>query len=270
MYRCTECHKEFDEYPEFCDCGNDSFEEIEDEQEETEGNEEYSTSTSVSYGYGDEELIPPSAPPAKKKRKMTPEEATEYFETQKEKKKSFIALGVIIVLCVLVFVLPPHKKHKLAKVNENVAQATAKMPSVDTFWDDSVPSAFKKSDPLANLPVLNLTFKTISPVLRDYLKDIGNEFDRKWDKSMIKPNGKKLCTTTVVFTINKEGIIDVKRVVNRSYNDSLDDSVSLALTNINSFQIPPEDYKGEKIYINFNYDENGNTYIKYPQNSNMK
>ena len=28
MYRCTECNKEYSECPDFCDCGNDSFEEI--------------------------------------------------------------------------------------------------------------------------------------------------------------------------------------------------------------------------------------------------
>ena len=28
MYRCTECYAEYEEFPEYCDCGNDTFEEV--------------------------------------------------------------------------------------------------------------------------------------------------------------------------------------------------------------------------------------------------
>ena len=267
MYRCTECKTEYTECPDFCDCGNDEFEEVYEEEQEIPQEED----NSVEDGYGEEELIPPPGPPKRKKRKMTNEEAVEYFQEQKEKKKSLIAAGVILVLCLIaLFVLPPHQKAKMEAVKDKVAQANVKIPSVDTYWDDTLPSAFKKKDTLANLPVLNNHFREISPVLRDYLRDIGNEFDRKWDKTMIQAKDNKSFTTLVVFTVDKEGILNVKRIVNKSHNDSLDDSVSLALTNFNSFQIPPEDYKGEKIYIAFNCDEQGNTSIKYPQNANLK
>jgi hypothetical protein len=259
MYRCTECNTEYTECPEFCECGNDSFEEIYEDDSEFE---------EVKYDeyQGDEELIPPSAPPVKKKRKMTPEEAAEYFAEQKEKKKSLIAAGVFIFLTILaVFAFPPYVKPKMEAVKEKVAAENIKIPSVDTYWDDTLPSAFKKDDKFANLPVLNKNLSYISPVLKDYLSEIGKEFDRKWDKSIIQPEEDKNYTTTVVFTINKEGLMDVKRIAQKSHNDSLDNSVSLALTNMNSVEIPPDDYKGEKIYITFNYDKNKNTYIKYPQ-----
>ena len=256
MYRCTECKTEYTECPDFCDCGNDEFEEIIEEEEEIVDSYEY---------VGEEELIPPSAPPMKKKRKMTPEEAAEYFEEQREKKKSMIAAGIFLLLTLLaVFAFPPYLKPKMDVVKEKVAAENVKIPSVETYWDDTLPSAFKKDDKFANLPVLNKSFNTISPVLRDYLTAIGEEFNRKWDKSMIQPEGDKTYATTVVFTINKEGLLDVKRIVQKSHNDSLDNSVSLALTNMNSVEIPPDDYKGEKIYITFNYDKNKNSYIKYP------
>ena len=32
MYRCTECHAEYENLPDFCDCGNDSFEEVVEEE----------------------------------------------------------------------------------------------------------------------------------------------------------------------------------------------------------------------------------------------
>lgn len=256
MYRCTECKTEYTVCPDFCECGNDEFEEIVDEEQ-----------TDESYEYaGDEELIPPTAPPAKKRRKMTAEEAAEYFEEQKEKKKSLIAASVFLFLTILaIFAFPPYVKPKMEVVKEKVAAENIRIPSVETYWDDTLPSAFKRDDKFANLPVLNKSFNTISPVLRDYLSDIGEEFNRKWDKSMIQPEGDKTYVTTVVFTINKEGLMDVKRIVQKSHNDSLDNSVSLALTNMGNVEIPPDEYKGEKVFITFNYDKNKNTYIKYPQ-----
>lgn len=259
MYRCTECNTEYTECPDFCDCGNDQFEEISD-------NSEYEEEESVQEYAGEEELIPPSAPPVKKKRKMTPQEAEEYFEEQKEKKKSIIAACIFVFFTLLaIFVFPPHVKPKMEVVKEKVAKENIKIPSVDAYWNDALPSAFKKDDKFANLPVLNKSFGSISPVLREYLGYIGKEFDRKWDKSMIQPEEDKNYSTTVVFTINKEGLMDVKRIVQKSHNDSLDNSVSLAITNMGSVEIPPDDYKGEKVYITFNYDKNKNTYIKYPQ-----
>ena len=253
MYRCTECHTEYTECPDFCDCGNDTFEEIEEKRQEEE------------VYYGEEELIPPSAPPAKKKRKMSPQEAIEYFEEKKERKKSMIAAGVFLILCILaIFVFPPHVKPKMEVVKEKVAKENIKIPDVGTYWDDTVPSAFKKQDPLANLPVLNKNLSGISPVLREYLGYLGKEFDRKWNKDMIQTPENKKYSVQVVFTIDKEGVMPVKKVVTSSNVPSLDNSVSLALTNMGNVEVPPDDYKGEKIYITFNVDENKGTYIKYP------
>ncbi len=255
MYRCTECHTEYTECPDFCDCGNDTFEEI--IEEETQ--DEYDAYQ------GEEELIPPPAPPAKKRRKMSPQEAVEYFEEQKEKKKSLIAAGVFLVLCILaITVFPPHVKPKMDVVKQKVAKENIKIPDVKTYWDDTVPSAYKKEDSLANLPILNSRLNSISPVLREYLGYLGKEFDRKWDKNMIKTPENKPYSVTVVFTIDKEGVMPIKRIVTSSNNQSLDNSVSLALTNVGNVEIPPEDYKGERIYISFNVDESKGAYIKYP------
>ncbi len=254
MYRCTECHTEYTECPDYCDCGNDTFEEIEEKKHEEED----------AY-YGEEELIPPSAPPAKKKRKMSPREAAEYFEEKREKKKSLIAAGVFLILCLLaIFVFPPHVKEKMQVVKEKVEKENIKIPDVATYWDDTVPSAFKKQDVLANLPVLNERLGSISPVLREYLGYIGKEFDRKWNKDMIQTPENKDYTVRVVFTINKEGVMPVKKIMTSSNVRSLDNSVSLALTNMGNVDIPPEDYKGEKIYITFNVDSRKATSIKYP------
>ncbi|MCD7739883.1 MAG: TonB family protein [Candidatus Gastranaerophilales bacterium] len=238
MYRCTECHKEYTNCPDFCDCGNDTFEEIEN-------------------NYYEEEQLR-QAP--SQKRKLSPEEKKEIAKEKLEKKKSLIALAVIFVLCIVVFIIPPHKKPKMEKVKAKMTQEQMNIPSVDTYWNDALPSAFKQKDTIANLPLLNSKFGSISPVLKEYLGQIGASFDKKWDKSIIQGYGE--CKAE--FTINKEGNLATSKIVTSSNNESLDDSVLLVFSNLNSFQIPPDDYKGERIYITFKVNENGSSSIKYP------
>lgn len=245
MYRCTECNTEYEICPAFCDCGNDTFEEVFEETYEEE------------YYQPEPEPVKHVAP----KKRLTPEEAAELAQAAAEKKKSMVAAGIIAVLCLLVlFVLPPHKKAKKVQMKENVASANVKIPDVKTYWDTTVPSAFKSKDPLATLPLLNERFRSISPVLREYIVNIGNEFNRKWDTSIIQGSGE----CKVQYVVDKEGNLSSKTIVVSSNNESLDNSVLLALSNVNGFDIPPDDYKGERIYITFKVDANHSSSVKYP------
>ena len=241
MYRCTECYTEYAECPDFCECGNDTFEEFYEEQ------------------YYEPE---PVAPAPKTEKKLTPEEAEELRIEEIDKKKSLVVICCALLLCILIiFAAPPHKKKKMEKVKQKVAIEQVKIPSVDTFWDNTVVSTYRKAkDPLANLPLLNLRFKYISPTLREYLIEIGGEFDRKWDRSIIQGQGE----AKVEFTIDKEGTVVTKRIIATTHNESLDNSVLVALSKIISFNIPPDDYKGERIYISFKVGKNGDSHVIYP------
>ena len=242
MYRCTECYAEYSECPEYCDCGNDTFEEFFEEE------------------YYEEE--PKQTTHVKAKKKLTPEEAEEIKREELEKKKSLIVAGVVFFLCILIiFVFPPHKKKKMERVKQKVAMEQVKIPSVDTFWDSTVQSTYRKAkDPLANLPLLNTKFRYISPTLREYLVEIGGEFDRKWDKTIVQGSGE----AKVEFTIDKEGTVVSKRIVATTHNETLDNSVLVALSKIISFNVPPDDYKGERIYISFKVGKNGDSHVIYP------
>lgn len=244
MYRCTECYTEYTELPEYCDCGNDTFEEVA-EQEVYEEEEEY---------------IEPEPRPTRPKRKPSKEELEEMRKEELEKKKSLIAAGVILFLCIVVFFMPPHAKKKMDVVKEKVAKERLQLPGVNSFWDNTVPSKHRAKDPLANLPVLNHRFASITPELREYLVDIGSEFDRKWDRSIVNGFGE----AKVQFTIDKEGNIASKTIISSSHNDTLDNSVLLALSKVNSFNMPPDSYKGEKIYITFKISPNKDSHVVYP------
>lgn len=245
MYRCTECNQEFEECPDYCDCGNDTFEEVSADAEDSYYESEY------------ERPLPP--PP---KKRLTKQEKEELAQEEKEKKMSLIVLGVVaILLCVIIFVLPPHKKPKMEKVKIKVSQKQNKdVLDVDSYWDNTVPSVHKKEDPLANLPLLNSNFSSISPTLREYLVYIGNEFKRKWDTTIIKGDGE----CKVEFTVNKEGNLATKRIVSTSHNDSLDNSVLLVLSKLNSFNVPPDEYKGERVYITFKVNPDKSSMVIYP------
>ena len=244
MYRCTECYTEYTDLPDYCDCGNDTFEEVMVQADDA--------------GYDDEYYEP--APKPKPKRKPSPEELEEMQKEEEEKKKSLIAIGVIAFLCIVVLFLPPHKKTKMEVVKEKVAKQNVVLPSVNSYWDNAVPSAFKKKDPFANLPLLNSRFSYITPELREYLVDIGGEFDRNWDRKIVSGFGE----CRVQFTIDKEGNLSSKRIVNSSHVDSLDNSVLLALSKVNGFNMPPDDYKGERVHILFKINPNGDSQVVYP------
>ncbi len=239
MYRCTECHTEFEECPDFCDCGNDTFEEV----------------------FEEEEYSPEPERPAPQRRKLTREEREELEREALDKKKSLIALVVCLCLCVLVLFLPPHREKKMVKVKRDAQAANVKLPELKTYWDDSVPSQYRKSkDPILNLPILNERISSISPKLREYLQNVGGEFTRKWNPAIVSGAGE----CKIEFVINKEGVLTTKRIIASSHNESLDDSVLLALSNINNLDIPPEDYKGERIFIAFKVTEGQGSKVFYP------
>ena len=240
MYRCTECYAEYDEFPEYCDCGNDTFEEV------------YGADSEYSESY--------SRPSSRKKRQLSPEELEEMEELKAERNKSLIAFGICAVIALLTFLMPPQLKPKSEKALEKAQVANVKLPRVDSYWDNTVASPYRKQDPNWNLPILNNNFGRISPVLRDYLKVIGGDFIRLWDSHSVDGYGE----CKVEFTINREGRFNNKKISVRSHNESLDDSVLLLLDKITQFDIPPDDYKGERIVISFKIDKNGTSKVYYP------
>ncbi len=240
MYRCTECGREYDICPDYCECGNDIFDEI------------------IEDNYYEEEEI---EEPVRPKRKLTREEKEELEQEARDKKKSMIAAIACVILAITVLFLPPYPEKKSDKVQKQVKTANVKLPELKTFWDDTVASPYRKTkDPVLNLPILNQNFASISPQLREYLKEVGGEFNRQWNSALVKGSGE----CKVEFIINKEGSVTTKRIIASSHNESMDDSVLMALSNVNSFDIPPEDYKGERIFISFKVKEGEGSKIYFP------
>lgn len=240
MYRCTECYKEYTECPDYCDCGNDTFEEI------------------IVQNYVDDSYE--SNLKQKNKKQKLSQEAIEELEEEKDKKKALITLGISVFISIIILFLPPYLPKKAETAKQKAIEQNIKLPDVKTYWDDTVTSPYRKKDPNWNLPILNKQFSSISPVLREYLISVGAEFNRLWDPNLVDGSGE----CKVEFTINKEGGLNTKKIIVRSHNESLDDSVLLLLSKLNSFDIPPDDYKGERIIIAFKIDKFRTSKVYYP------
>lgn len=243
MYRCTECHAEYQNLPDFCDCGNDTFEEYIEEEE-----------------YYEEE--PPKPRKKPKKRQLSEEEIEEIRAEKADKKKAMITIGISLFISIVILCLPPYPAKKIEKVQQRAAEANVKFPDVSSYW---------KSDKLANkqlrkqeakLPILNERFSngTMDGELRQYLIGIGKDFNQKWDKSLVQGSGE--CKAQ--FTVNKDGILGNQSIYAKSRNNSLDDSVLLLLTDLKNVDMPPKSYRGERIIIAFSVDENKTSKIYYP------
>ncbi len=246
MYRCTECKTEYTKCPDFCECGNDTFEEVfEEEYEEPE-----------------ERHVKPKI--KSKKPKLSQEELEEIEADKKDKRNTIIVMSISLFICILILCFaPPHMKKKADVVKKVSSSVTnVELPDVNSYWDNTVASPYRKYDPTLNLPILNKNLGRISPVLREYLINIGAEFNRLWDVKLVDGQGE----CKVEFVINKEGNISSKKIAVRSHNESLDDSVLLLLSKLNSFEIPPDDYKGERIIIAFKVDKNKTSKVYYPMN----
>ncbi len=241
MYRCLECHSEYIECPEYCDCGNDTFEEFEPEVYEQPVQPQYNR---------------PAPPP---KRAISPEEAEELRKEKIEKTKSIILICISLIICLGILLSPPRMANKKKTVTERVAKSqNNKLPDVNTYWDNTLPSAFRPANTV-NTPIINRYLSSLSSSMNAYLREIGNDFSAVWMPSMVQGSGE----CRIIFTVNKDGIIDNKKLYVKSRNTSLDDSVLLVLSKVTSFDVPPADYKGERIILAFNV-QDGVSKVYYP------
>lgn len=120
MFRCSECGCEFEQKPDFCDCGNNVFEEIVSEKSQKKS--DYNSDVS-------------------KKSKKT-------FDEQYPELSNFMAtldpISVIIfIICIIlsissfIFIKP---KERTEDEQKAVAQkVTHNVPDINTFWNDTPP-----------------------------------------------------------------------------------------------------------------------------------
>lgn len=263
MYRCRECKTEYKEKVEYCDCGNNTFDYIEDKN------------------------------PAKK-------ENTSLTLEQKSELVSRIFFALCIILSIIIWSIPigntPAKKQKAAqtKTKTNINKT---IPNIDKIWDDtpiyqprtqgqqSEVNNTQRPIPLTSTPVdyarrikslPENTSKTVnkkntlsqaqipkepqkpaynpnSPEMLRYKNNLRAALFSKFAVGSIQGAGE----CSIQFSVDKTGKLINRKFTKESSNKGLNDTVYYMMMSVPRFNPPPDEYNGETIRMNFKIN-NGN------------
>ena len=287
MYRCRECKTEYKEKVEYCDCGNNTFDYIEDKN------------------------------PAKK-------ENTSLTLEQKSELVSRIFFALCIILSIIIWSIPigntPAKKQKAAqtKTKTNINKT---IPNIDKIWDDtpiyqprtqgqqSEVNNTQKPIPLTSTPVdyarritentqnkskkinkiiqpTNINKKakqeiTQQPIQIEKQKITPQpQIHKEPQKPAYNPNSPEMLRyknllraalfskfavgsiqgsgeCSIQFSVDKTGKLINRKFTKESSNKGLNDTVYYMMMSVPRFNPPPDEYNGETIRMNFKIN-NGN------------
>ena len=127
MYRCKDCGQEYKEKVDYCDCGNNTFDFVEDVKFET--------------------------PKNKPKKALTLEQKSEII--------SRIFFAICLILSALVWAIPVKTK-QITHEQKNLPKIVGSIPSIDKIWNDTPPVEKKEVKPQE--VVVNETPIPLTPV----------------------------------------------------------------------------------------------------------
>ena len=287
MYRCRECQAEYSIKVEYCECGNNTFEYIEDEKKEV------------------------------------PQQPKKQIDRVKQKSelisKGFFAICLIFSVLIILFAgnsTQPKKTKKTTAKKHQVIER--KIPNINQIWDDtpiynpqrqyseqqtevinqnttipltSRPVEYPRREQVVSPPTIQKPKKIeqkIPPKVTSAKPDIRQEPPKEEKKVIVKydPNNPELLeyksklrnalfsrlaigaiqgsgTCIIEFSVNKEtGKLENRRFVEQSNNKALNDSIYYMLMSVPRFELPPQSYQGEKFRLKF-YLNNGYYEISY-------
>ena len=136
MFKCKDCGSEYKEKPDYCDCGNDTFDEIKDE---TIGTIDKTEETKTQQQKESDN---------KKKKKKKNEK---YIKTD---KISLLIFAVCLILSIIILFFPVNTPLNTDNIKENNEQNIISIPSVNSIWDNSIPVVQKtelpKTEPVSS------------------------------------------------------------------------------------------------------------------------
>jgi len=153
MYRCSECNQTYKIKPDYCDCGNDVFEEIKENETQKEAEKQNVQNNSFAIKDTDKKPI-----------------ESEY----KKNMPSIIFFIFCIILSLIILFFIGNPKDEIKKESENKQIKTVQnIPDIDKIWNDEKPKAktniSKKSEPkIVQKPEIQITDskKEIKPTLQ--------------------------------------------------------------------------------------------------------
>lgn len=297
MYRCKDCNKEYLNKPDYCDCGNNVFEEVSNLPE-----------------FEIDKMT------FRKNSSENPDETSaktffEQYPKLKEIKDSMDVIstsifGICLILAILPWIFwgnsssgvsttkkPPHH------VQKHVSQAN--IPDIDSLWNDSVPvqkkievtqmaqvpppEAEPAPEPVGQqlrqpMPFSQPTHVTApihvdknvqhkvaaKPVVNQHntvassgaMADYKNSLRRVLFAHLAVTSVQGIGKCQVEFSVDRNGRLLNRKFSRLSDNRSLNDAVYNMLMSVPQYSPPPAGYNGEKIRLSFAFD-NGYYEVSY-------
>ena len=242
MFKCKECQAEYEKKPDFCDCGNDTFEEIIEQKE-----------TPIQPKKVEEEI------------KSEPVAKTVIQKTTNIDKSAWIMFSICIILALIVILLPVKEKEATKKLEP--AKTVQNMPDIDKIWNNTPVKTVqpqkeepkkiekpvvKKAEPQKTTVKKNSVTKQTTPkktvtttpktqptidkrAISSYRIKLRNHIASKIDFASVVGDGS--CSFT--FKVASNGALYDKKPSYLSDNDSLNEKVYYAVKNTNAYNAPP-------------------------------
>ena len=143
MYRCTDCFKEYKVCPEYCDCGNDEFDQIEDIQQPIfDDFDDDFNDNSFSDNYPSEEIQQRPRQMRQRRRSVVPKQIRPKKKTIKKNDKIGMAIGAVLaIIGVILFFTIGSGQEVQKKKQGPLLQKDYSIPTdVEPFWDSAPPS----------------------------------------------------------------------------------------------------------------------------------
>ena len=296
MFRCTDCNKEYEVNPGYCDCGNDQFEEIADNFQDNQqydgysddyddgsygnGYDGYNDGYNDGYsdnGYGDYNTQYQQPYPNQQYQQQYQQPYQQpmsgHHKVKQKKPMSMmdkVGIGVFslcIFLSILAFIFIGKDSGKdsnaMIGTDSNGGSALVKNYSIptniDTIWDSTEAPAAPSASKVDPNKILNTKLGSIDQEMNAFLIGMAQAMIDNWDRGGVTGNA----VTQMEFVVDKSGTIVGKKIYKYSGNKTLDDSVNKLISTFGKYQIPPSSYDQEIIIISFSA-KNGSMKAYYP------
>lgn len=286
MFRCTDCYKEYQTNPGFCDCGNDQFEEILDtavpqeqyyqeqydnQQYDEYGNpinyndgyaeqyDEYGNPINYDDGYADAYQQEYVAPAPKLQRRSSAHRGKKPMTVFDKVGIGFFVVCIILSILAFIFI-GSGQTTATKKDGKPLREKNYSIPSnIDTIWNSTPPKAAPTAAATDPSKILNTRLSSLDSELNAYLISLAQAMIDVWVRDDIQGNG----VTQMEFIISPDGKLGGKKIFKFSGNKSLDDSVGMLISSFGDFQRPPSSYNQEIIIISFSA-KDGSMKAYYP------
>lgn len=292
MFRCTDCNKEYEVNPGYCDCGNDQFEEIidsvpsqqyddgysdgyDDGSYGNDGYNDYNDGYNDGYaddGYGDYDAQYQQPYPNQQYQQQYQQPYGHKKVKQKKTLSMMDKVGIgVFALCILLSILAfifvgkdsGNDSNAMIGTDQNGGSTLVKNYSIptniDAIWDSTEAPQSPSASKVDPNKILNTKLGSIDQEMNTFLIGMAQAMIDNWDRNGITGNG----VTQMEFVVDKSGSIVGKKIYKYSGNKTLDDSVNKLIATFGKFQIPPSSYNQEIIIISFSA-KNGSMKAYYP------